>query len=199
MTRAEAGKLGNLISLAKRKENNEKIKLSYTANPNKCKCCGKAIPFVKRQNVFCNHSCAATITNVGHAKNWTTGLRIKKPCSNCGKETTNNKYCSRACYGAITRKASLNRVLLGDYKAIGSSPVLKTALISTRGASCELCHNSQWLNSPINLTVHHKDGKSQNNKLENLQLLCWNCHSYTHNFGSKNRDSDRVYRYANVA
>lgn len=33
-----------------------------------------------------------------------------------------------------------------------------------------------------------------NNKEENLQLLCPNCHSLTENFGSSNKNSSRIYR-----
>ena len=32
--------------------------------------------------------------------------------------------------------------------------------------------------------MHHIDGDCTNNKMENLQLLCPNCHSLTSNFGS---------------
>lgn len=59
-------------------------------------------------------------------------------------------------------------------------------LIKIRGQQCECCKNTEWLNQPINLQVHHIDGDRTNNQLDNLQLLCLNCHSYTDNFGSKN-------------
>jgi 5-methylcytosine-specific restriction endonuclease McrA len=35
---------------------------------------------------------------------------------------------------------------------------------------CVLC------NSDERVTVHHRDGNPFNNSLENLQVLCWNCH-----------------------
>ena len=38
------------------------------------------------------------------------------------------------------------------------------------------------MGQPINLEIHHKDGDRTNNSLENLQLLCPNCHSYTPTF-----------------
>jgi hypothetical protein len=41
------------------------------------------------------------------------------------------------------------------------------------------------LGQPINLEVHHKDGDRTNNSLENLQLLCPNCHSYTYTFAKQ--------------
>ena len=35
--------------------------------------------------------------------------------------------------------------------------------------------------SDYKITVHHKDGNPFNNSLENLEVLCWNCHSLIHN------------------
>lgn len=55
-------------------------------------------------------------------------------------------------------------------------------LIALRGRKCESCGLEEWLGSPINLEVHHVDGDRLNNALDNLQLLCPNCHSYTQNF-----------------
>lgn len=63
----------------------------------------------------------------------------------------------------------------------------RRALIQMRGHKCECCNTTHWLNKPINLELHHKDGNRCNNELNNLQLLCPNCHSYTDNYGSKNK------------
>lgn len=59
---------------------------------------------------------------------------------------------------------------------------LKPHLIRKRGHKCEMCHNTDWLNNPIVLEVHHLDGNTQNNMDENLQLLCCNCHAQTDNW-----------------
>jgi 5-methylcytosine-specific restriction endonuclease McrA len=63
-----------------------------------------------------------------------------------------------------------------DYTKISS---IKPHLINLRSKSCEVCKLDQWLNKPISLEIHHKDGNRTNNDLTNLQLLCPNCHSYT--------------------
>lgn len=42
---------------------------------------------------------------------------------------------------------------------------------------CELCGISTWLNEPIVLEIHHKNGNHYDNNLNNLMLLCPNCHS----------------------
>jgi predicted HNH restriction endonuclease len=44
----------------------------------------------------------------------------------------------------------------------------------------------------IPLQIHHIDGDATNNKEENLQLLCPNCHTLTENYGSLNKNATRV-------
>jgi predicted nucleic acid-binding Zn ribbon protein/Zn finger protein HypA/HybF involved in hydrogenase expression len=51
---------------------------------------------------------------------------------------------------------------------------------------CENCNNTEWLGQPIPIELHHIDGDNSNNLLENLQILCPNCHSLTETFRSKN-------------
>lgn len=51
---------------------------------------------------------------------------------------------------------------------------------------CEKCLNNEWLDVKIPLEVHHKDGNKFNNELNNLQLLCPNCHALTDNYRGKN-------------
>ena len=63
----------------------------------------------------------------------------------------------------------------------------RTALITLRGHQCECCKLTTWLEQPINLELHHCDGDKSNNELDNLQLLCPNCHSYTPNWRGKGR------------
>lgn len=51
---------------------------------------------------------------------------------------------------------------------------------------CECCGINEWNGQPISLQLHHINGNSRDNSLENLQILCPNCHSQTDNYGSKN-------------
>lgn len=43
----------------------------------------------------------------------------------------------------------------------------------------ENCGISDWKEKPITLELDHIDGDKYNNRLENLKLLCPNCHSQT--------------------
>ena len=39
---------------------------------------------------------------------------------------------------------------------------------------------------PLNMELHHIDGNKYNNSLDNLILLCPNCHAQTDNYRAKN-------------
>ena len=51
---------------------------------------------------------------------------------------------------------------------------------------CEKCGRSEWEGKPIPLQVHHLNGKHADNRIENLQILCPNCHALTDNYCGKN-------------
>lgn len=58
-------------------------------------------------------------------------------------------------------------------------------------SECSCCKNTEWLGNKIPLELHHKDGNKQNNSIENLLLLCPNCHYFTENYKSKNRKTSK--------
>ena len=62
---------------------------------------------------------------------------------------------------------------------------------------CEICGLNEWLGKPLSLELHHVNGRGNDNRLENLQLLCGNCHSQTDNWGGRGiRREDVVEKQA---
>lgn len=59
----------------------EKLKEEkYLKDPKLCECCAEIIPYLLKNNKFCNHSCAAKITNGKRDYNW--GDKIAKSLDN---------------------------------------------------------------------------------------------------------------------
>lgn len=51
---------------------------------------------------------------------------------------------------------------------------------------CERCGLNEWFGDIIPLELHHINGNNKDNRLENLQLLCSNCHAQTDNYRGRN-------------
>ena len=65
---------------------------------------------------------------------------------------------------------------------------------------CEECGFEGYNKTTNNtiLQIHHIDGDCENNKPENLQVLCPNCHAMTENYMALNKGkSSRTTRYKN--
>jgi 5-methylcytosine-specific restriction endonuclease McrA len=64
---------------------------------------------------------------------------------------------------------------------------LKLRLIKAglKDGSCEECGLTEWRGRPLSMALHHVSGDARDNRLENLRLLCPNCHSQTENFAGR--------------
>jgi hypothetical protein len=51
---------------------------------------------------------------------------------------------------------------------------------------CEQCGLTAWRGRPLHMALHHVNGDGSDNRLENLLLLCPNCHAQTPNYGGRN-------------
>ena len=90
-------------------------------------------------------------------------------------------------YRPINKPKQLSEILVED-STYTSSYRLKHRLFDEgiKEKRCDVCENHEWLGKPIPLELHHKNGNNTDNRIENLVILCPNCHSHTDNYRGKN-------------
>ena len=52
---------------------------------------------------------------------------------------------------------------------------------------CEVCGITEWMGKPTPIELDHINGKNTDNRLENLRMLCPNCHAQTDTYRGKNK------------
>ncbi len=117
----------------------------------------------------------------------TVHTRIAKP----GIDTshfTGAAWNQGARYRSFGRKAQLVEILV-ENSSYNFTHGLKKRLLQEKLKvwRCEGCGLAEWQQQPISLELHHQNDINNDHRLENLQLLCPNCHALTDNYRGKNQ------------
>jgi hypothetical protein len=93
---------------------------------------------------------------------------------------------ARGRTGGGRPRRSLTELLVRDSHV--STTKLRDRLIEDGVLSprCSRCQLEEWLGGAIPLQLDHIDGDRTNNELENLRLLCPNCHALTDTYCGRN-------------
>jgi len=153
------------------------------------------LEYVKRHNTFCTKKCSSIY-------NTRKRQPIDKKCLNClkifkSKELT-QKYCCKKCSTEMIKNEMVekwkNGEVLGYYgKSLTVTGWLRRYLFKKYDSKCCKCNwcETNTKTNKIPLEVNHIDGDASNCQEENLELICPNCHSLTHNFRALNSKSRR--------
>lgn len=86
-------------------------------------------------------------------------------------------------YRSIKKAIDLKDILI-EHSPYTNINFLRFRLLNekVKEYKCECCGNTHWLGKPICLELHHINGVKDDLRIENLQILCPNCHSLTENY-----------------
>lgn len=126
------------------------------------------------------------------------------PDSSIGRARFLQIRCSRFetwfghCSSKLMKKETLEKYLKNEAIVTSFSffkkGLLKEKLLVNKCYKCGL--GNIWNNEILILQLDHIDGNRKNNSLENLRILCPNCHSQTSTFGTGRRNEAEVVRDA---
>ena len=93
---------------------------------------------------------------------------------------------SRRHRASTSRKYEMKEILV-DNSTYRNNETLKNRLIKDGYVKnmCDNCGLEYWNNEKLSLQLHHVNGINNDNRIENLQLLCPNCHSQTDFFSGR--------------
>lgn len=85
-------------------------------------------------------------------------------------------------------KIGLREILAGNHPEYSTyklkNRLLKSGIMVNK---CSRCGLTSWNGEVLNMELHHIDGNKFNHRLENLEMLCPNCHAQTDNYRAKNK------------
>jgi hypothetical protein len=125
---------------------------------------------------------------------------MAKACAKLGLHfNTFKKYAQKlGCYypnksGKGILKPKTTGKIPTDEILAGNQPQYQTNKLRLRlikegikEEKCEICGIEDWLGERLAFELDHIDGNSNNHLLENLRIVCPNCHSQTETYRAKN-------------
>lgn len=128
---------------------------------------------------------------------------INNVCKNLGIRATNTNYsrinkiiekynidtshfCIDNSVSSIRKKYAKEDIFKENSDYPKSKLKIRLIEFGLKEWKCEKCNRTEWEGEQIPLEVHHINGINTDNRLENLQFLCPNCHAITDNYCGKN-------------
>lgn len=146
---------------------------------------------------YCGSSCAAMVNNAKRPKKFYYCIACNKQIYRAGR-----KYCSVKCQCDSYYKQYISRWKQGledGNRGINTRSLsghIRRYLLEKFKDNCARCgwNRRHPKTLVVPLEINHIDGNSENNREENLELICPNCHALTPNFRNLNKGRGREWR-----
>lgn len=143
---------------------------------------------------FCNKSCAAKYNNQKFPKRKKTNN-----CKKCEQEISSARTYCKKCWSGEDRLNIVGRWLSGEIPGgtnYLSDPIRKY-LLQQSNYSCSSCgfNKVHPSDGKTILEINHINGDGTDHRLENLEVLCPNCHALTTTYRARNVGNGRPFSY----
>ena len=122
----------------------------------------------------------------------------EKTCPTCGlKSRRRGLHCSQTCVAKPKRDKKIKDWLDGKHEGMrgktSTAKWIRDYMIENYGERCMNCGWSEKYShtGKVPIELSHKDGDFTNNKIENLEIICPNCHSLTDSYKGANKKEGR--------
>lgn len=127
---------------------------------------------------------------------------MQNKCLNCENFTARKtyKYCSNQCQADYQYNKYIEEWLSGKQSGGTASGIVsshvKRYLRQINKNKCQICNWSEInpFTGIVPLEADHIDGNHKNNKINNLRLICPNCHALTSTYKALNKGNGRSWR-----
>jgi len=162
------------------------------------KICPKCGDEHQKKGVYCSRPCANSRIFTEEAKR-KKSIANKKYYENLSDEEKAKKTSLLFKYSPYKSENYLESLMTQDWNVIGIQGKRLRVILEQDG-SCNKCGLAEWIGTPITLEYEHKNGDRDDNKRNNVECLCPNCHSQTPTWrGRKNgNEQARVQKYLNM-
>lgn len=142
---------------------------------------------------FCSRSCSAVFNN---------RERGYRECLNCRSRVSYpKKYCDKMC-----EVSHRSRQIVLDWLSTGEGNIknksIKNYILKEQQGVCAMegCFvSAKWNGKPLVFVQDHINGNSDDNRRENIRMICSNCDSQLDTYKSKNKGNGRHYRRTRYA
>lgn len=84
------------------------------------------------------------------------------------------------------QRLELETVLASSPRRTVKRHLIQAGILENR---CDWCGLDEWRGKPLAIQIDHVNGIKNDNRIENLRMLCPNCHSQTDTFAARNLKS----------
>jgi len=136
----------------------------------------KQTRFLQTSNYCCKECASTAKQNRKEAKCAQCNTLIFRSCYKLTLSKSGLYFCNRECKDKAQRIGGIKEIQPSHYGESRKDYRSHCFKVHNLEKICTRC----GFDNPLAICVHHKDRNRNNNNIDNLEVLCYNCHAIEH-------------------